>query len=93
MGFWKNLKMDLKTVFPEYLRIYDDKETGEWAFEIVNKENSMGVPLISRCYENKQRGISLWESTNDKEPTGFWQNVQNKIGYNQLKELQTKRVI
>ena len=93
MGLWKSFKDDMKALFPESLRIYDNKETGEFAFEVVNKPNSMGVPLVSRNYTNHKRGIEIHESTNNKGETGFWGNVRDKIGKKNLEELEDHRVI
>lgn len=94
MGLWNWLTKDLKDIkFPESLRIYENKETGEYAFEVVNKPNGLGVPLVSRTYRNKEDGIYMTESTNSKGETGFWNNVQGKVGPKKLKELENHKVV
>jgi len=88
MGLWKMFKEDMKALFPESVKIYDNKETGEFAFEVVNKPNSLSVPLVSRSYDDEN--ISLWELTNNKSKTGFWDEVK-QLKNKELKKLEADK--
>ena len=63
MNLLKAFVEDMKAVMPVSVKYYDNKETGEVAFEIVNKPNRF-VPTHVRSYENKK--ISIYEATNEK---------------------------
>jgi len=63
MSLWKTFKEDMKALVPESIKIYQNDETGEEAFEIVNKPNRF-VPTHIRSYENKK--ISIYEATNKR---------------------------
>ena len=69
MGILKSLKEDLKAIFPDGIKIYDNKITGEFAFEVINKPNQY-VPRIVRHYENRK--IQLTEATNT--PSSIMEN-------------------
>ena len=60
----------MKAFMPEGIRIYEDKEKGEYAFEIINKPNRF-VPRYVKSYKNKK--VAVFEMANEKQ-----MNLQNR---------------
>jgi hypothetical protein len=74
MGWLYNLfKDDLEAMKPpKKLRYFRNKETGEYAFEVVNQPNKL-VPITSRSYSNPKKGIYITESVDEEDSgDGFW---------------------
>ena len=63
MGLLKMFVEDMKSAIPEEIKYYEDKETGEVAFQIINKPNRF-VPTHIRSYSNKK--IFVYEATSRK---------------------------
>jgi hypothetical protein len=57
---------------PKKLRYYKNKETGEYAFEVVNQPNKL-VPQTTKIYSNGK--IRIQESYDDESETDFWQKI------------------
>ena len=78
MGWLRDLfKDELEAMKPpKKLRFFHNKETGEYAFEVVNQPNKL-VPITSRTYKNPEKGIYITESI-DEEDDGesFWEQAK-----------------
>lgn len=56
----------LKNFSNTKIRVYENKVTGEYAYEVEQPKNNY-VPERSRFYSNKKKGLSFFEIGNSEE--------------------------
>jgi hypothetical protein len=74
MGLWRTLfgaELDAMKP-PKKLKIYWNKETGDFALDVVNQPNKL-VPVHSKVYTRK--GLYISESHDEETETDFWQRI------------------
>ena len=82
---WEKIKKDFKAIPPKKIQIYDDDESGVFAYHIENRENDF-VPKHVRVYQDNKKTII---DASD-EPSEFMEKLLCKESVKKVQLQETK---